>query len=243
MRDRDARFFLDMEATYDSIAPAFSRTRGPRPWQPLASFLDSAREKGFTFELAGSTVLDVGCGNGHNMALLAGGCRSNRYIGCDLSFELVRQARVDQGRDPRAAFVQGTMNAIPFRTGCFSLVSCIAALPHLPSKRAMAASLEQMRSVLPADSGVLLISTWRKWQARFSRQILFNYLRFKPRPGLIKVPWKDPAGRVVALRWYYMLSRKELVSLVKRHFSIAFHEVSGGARKKDNHFIIGRVRS
>nr|MDO8116611.1 hypothetical protein [Candidatus Sigynarchaeota archaeon] len=84
---------------------------------------------------------------------------------------------------------------------------------------------------------------WRKWQARFFKDVLSNYLRCKPRPGLVKVSWKGPAGNVVAWREYYLLSKQELVSLVSACFSVLFIATSGGPGGKDNHFIIGRVKS
>jgi len=61
-------------------------------------------------------VLDVGCGSGGNLAMLAG--RYSRVAGCDLAEEAVRLCRT-RGL---ARVLAADLNHLPFRTGAFDAV-------------------------------------------------------------------------------------------------------------------------
>jgi ubiquinone/menaquinone biosynthesis C-methylase UbiE len=60
-------------------------------------------------------TLDLGCGTGRNLPLLAAG----RAIGLDSSLEALRRAR---RRAAGAPLVQASAEALPFRDGCFDTV-------------------------------------------------------------------------------------------------------------------------
>lgn len=76
----------------------------------------------------GASVLDVGCGPGTYVRLLAGdGCR---VIGLDYSFPtLVRALETDRGKN--GAYVSGEAYRLPFRAKTFDLVVSIGVLQTL----------------------------------------------------------------------------------------------------------------
>ena len=92
----------------------------------------------------GAEMLDLGCGPGRDMAWLEN--RELRVVGADLSWGMLAQART------RAAgpLVQADMHALPFATGHFAAVWCMAALLHLPKAAAPRALAEMRRVLRPA---------------------------------------------------------------------------------------------
>jgi SAM-dependent methyltransferase len=92
-------------------------------------------------------ALDVGCGTGGVLASL----RSRwRTVGTDVS----RAALAHSRRRGLDALVDAAAERLPFRRGCFALVSALDVIEHADDDRAV---LAEMRAVL-ADDGTLLIS-------------------------------------------------------------------------------------
>ncbi len=236
----DAAFIQRARDLYDGIAPAFDRSRGKAPWDPLVEFMSNlvARDL-FSAIPPGSTVMDLGCGNGRNMAYIARIFKAARCVGVDLSASLLHVARSQASSYPLPDVVQASMTGLPFRDGAFAAVACVAALHHSPSKRSMRETLGRVRDCL-RGGGLLVISVWRKWQERFRGQIIKNFLSFKVRPGLVHVPWKDARDGTVHDREYYLLSRRETTRILKGLYSIANWSALGGPGGGDNLFFLAR---
>ena len=85
-------------------------------------------------------VLDVGCGTGHQMRLLAE--KGYEVSGVDGSEEMLRYA---ERNNPGARLRRGDVEALPFEDGSFDAVICIEVLRYLsdPSR-----SLEEIARVL-----------------------------------------------------------------------------------------------
>src|SRR4030043_2426914 len=67
-------------------------------WAYYREYLNNPAFLRFTGDLAGKTVLDAGCGEGHNTRLLA---RSGaRMTGVDISRKMVAFARAEEQREP-----------------------------------------------------------------------------------------------------------------------------------------------
>jgi len=76
---------------------------------------------------AGERLLDVGCGTGANLADMAPPGGDVRGVGLDLSCEALRLCR----RRGLSRLVLGRAEALPFRSGVFSGVSCREVLGHV----------------------------------------------------------------------------------------------------------------
>ena len=129
---------LDVE-TYD-----FSQSK---PFAVLTGFCENYLE-------SGATVLDLGCGGGHNAQYLAQ--KGYEVYGVDLAAEAVKFCLERFARfNLPGTFEQGTFEDIPFIDDYFSGVICIAALDHATLESAQVAVAE-IRRVLMPDGVVLL---------------------------------------------------------------------------------------
>lgn len=97
-------------------------------------------------------ILEVGCGEASNLAVLARPDRSMH--GCDLSPLGPRMARED-GLEMASRLVVAAAEALPFATGSFEGVFAVSVLEHLPEPEAV---LEQMIRVLAPGGRLVLVS-------------------------------------------------------------------------------------
>jgi SAM-dependent methyltransferase len=108
------------------------------------------------FELIGATdlrdrkVLDVGCGRGGTVALLAEFCGADA-TGVDLSPEAIAFCRRTHSH-PRVSFEVGDAERLPFEDGSFEAVTNLESSHTYPSLRAF---LAQVRRVLASDGWFL----------------------------------------------------------------------------------------
>ena len=86
-------------------------------------------------ELAGWTVLDVGCGMGRYLRLL-GAVPDCEVVGLDLGRAVERAQRDVAPTSPLLHLVQGNLMTPPFRPGCFDLVYSLGVLHHTPNTEA-----------------------------------------------------------------------------------------------------------
>lgn len=97
----------------------------------------------------GALVADIGCGRGASLPLISG--RGFTPMGLDPSPRLLAEAR---RHDEKAALVQATAEAVPFRGGTFAAVlcECVLSITHDPR-----AALDEMRRIL-APGGLLVLT-------------------------------------------------------------------------------------
>lgn len=171
--------FAEVRATYDVIAADFARTR-QQPWPAVTSFLE-ARE--------GAVGLDLGCGNGRHLPVLAETVRFG--LGIDLSRALLRIASREFNHTD-AMLVEGSVDRLPFRADSIDLAIYVATLHHLPSKDRRVASLNELARVL-APGAPALISVWSVTHDRFEYETATE----------TTVAWTLPNGQTVPR--YYQL--------------------------------------
>lgn len=193
-----------LKDTFRNIAEHFHETRR-RPWPETREFA--------TDLVKGSTVADLGCGNGRNSVYLAG--RGAFVKGLDLSeslLELARESAEAEAVSGRCRFVQGDLTALPFKDREFDGGIYIASLHHLPAKEGRTRSLNEMNRVLK-DGAPGLISVWRREQEKF--RDLLDIWEEHPllERGDVMIPWKS--GSTEHPRYYHLFQEGEFSELLE----------------------------
>jgi SAM-dependent methyltransferase len=106
-------------------------------------------------DLAGKTVLDVGCGAGR-FAEVALQCGAD-LVALDYS-SAVDACWLNLGPHPRLNVVQGDIYHLPFKSGSFDITYCLGVLQHTPDiKKAFMALPDQLK-----PGGRLVVDVYRK---------------------------------------------------------------------------------
>jgi ubiquinone/menaquinone biosynthesis C-methylase UbiE len=100
---------------------------------------------------AGRTVLDVACGEGIGLEVLAQ--EASRVVGVDLAFQGLLQAKQYAGAEALLCAADGT--TLPFETGTFDVVTSFETIEHVEDDEAFVKELRRVS----APEGVLLLST------------------------------------------------------------------------------------
>lgn len=103
---------------------------------------------------APDAVLDVGCGEGHDLRLLAHVLPA-RVTGCDLSPAAVEQARATH---PRYRFDVASALDLPYEDEAFDLVLCLEVLEHLEHPHLALAELARV-----SREHVVVSTPWEPW--------------------------------------------------------------------------------
>ena len=104
--------------------------------------------------LASGRVLEVGCGTGRWLRVLAESCAF--ACGADFSFGMLRQALP-------LPVVQADANLLPFRSGRFDLVYCVNAIHHFTDFRAFLADAVDL---LRATGVLAVVGIDPRWHPR-----------------------------------------------------------------------------
>jgi arsenite methyltransferase len=105
------------------------------------------------------TVLDVGCGSGWLVRLIARLVPQGRVAGIDVSDEMIRQAREANVGEERVRFETGTVDHLPFPDASFTRVVSIESAYYWPDP---AAGLREIgRVTAPGGSAWILINYYR----------------------------------------------------------------------------------
>ena len=116
-------------------------------------------------EGARGLTLDVGCGTGRNLPLYRADVRA---IGLDPAWTSLQRAR---RRAPRVPLVQGSAEALPFRTGAFDTVVSGLVFCSVPDA---SRGLGEVRRVLKPDGTLRMLEHVRaagRWKARWQDRI------------------------------------------------------------------------
>jgi SAM-dependent methyltransferase len=130
------------------------------------------------------SVLDIGCGAGWLLRLLAEQVTEGRVVGLDVSDEMIRHARRNCADLPQVMAAPGMVDEIPWENAFFTKIISVESAYYWPSP---AAGLREIFRVLRPGG-----SAW----------ILINYYRDNPHchqwGGLLPVPTQLLSGEVWA---------------------------------------------
>ncbi len=173
---------------YSALAPVYDRFR---PWW-IAALADEA-ERCLETEILPrcvtpkTTMLDIGCGTGVNLARLARlGLACKRYVGLDLTPAMLARARrqraacwvTDDATHPHSvSLARGDMRHLPFRNAAFDFVLSTWALEHVPAAEPVLQ--EALRTLRPGGQFVLLCHSCppgrRRWLLRLTEGLLLMH--------------------------------------------------------------------
>ena len=188
---------------YEEIAVDFDLTRRKPIWPELVEIVANTK--------SGSSVLDVGCGNGR--LLEAFQTKQINYLGLDASKQLIALAKKNYpGRD----FIVKDILDLKSLDKKFDLVISVAVLHHLPSFKLRLEALNEMLAVT-APQGMLIFSVWRMWNNKKYKPLLYKNIwqkitgQTKLEIGDLLFPWKKGDSQ----RYYHAFTKHELNKLVR----------------------------
>ena len=200
---------------YDQNASSFSATRGrvqPGVGQMVPRIGQDA------------SILDVGCGNGTlARALIAGGF-CGRYLGLDMSTELLAKAADLMGKPTQGVFhfrqvdLSDPAWVLEIPPGPYDWLVCFAVLHHLPGEALQQQVTSGFARLVSSRSSVAL-SVWQ-WQnsPRLRQRVLpWEAAGLKQEdlePGDVLLDWR--AGDKIGLRYVHTFDEAELSTLAHR---------------------------
>jgi tRNA (uracil-5-)-methyltransferase TRM9 len=186
----------------------------------------------------GSVGVDVGCGNGKNLAINP----DIFIVGSDRSESLVRIAA---GRPPHDVVVADILD-LPHPSGKFDFAICIAVVHHLSTTDRRVAAIKSMLSLLRKTgldthpfSGTALVYVWALEQKDSRRGWDDSHPQDVMVPWVLKQKALDSATQEKVLHRYYHLYRK---GELEDNVHAAGGEVIQCGYEKDNWWAIARPR-
>jgi SAM-dependent methyltransferase len=137
------------------------------------SFLEGALER------SGARVLDVGCGPGHAVAIMARQYPELELTGVDLSEEMIAEAKRRNAGVSNLSFRQGDAMALPFEDNSFDHVTSMASIKHWPDQRQ---GLSEIRRVLTPGGTALVMEADRNCSWRAAHNFVLRWRGVFP-PG------------------------------------------------------------
>lgn len=192
------RPFVDVPAkreirdAYERIAWSFAQAR-KEPWPEVVDYIRSLPR--------GSGVLDLGCGHGRHMRVLA--AAGHRATGVDFSPGLLRLGCAGL----RADWIEGEATALPIRDAAMDACVCAAVLHHLPTHADRTRALREVRRVLRPE-GSAFLTVWSADQPRFEALVRGTGDRAAEAGVDTWVPWTLPGGGSVP-RYYHLFAEEE----------------------------------
>ncbi|MFT4922038.1 MAG: tRNA (uracil-5-)-methyltransferase TRM9 [Haloarculaceae archaeon] len=178
-----------VRSVYEDIAAHFSKTRA-YPWPEVEDFLESVPAAG--------RGLDVGCGNGRHLAVLAD--TTERAVGVDVSRNLLAET-ADRLQGTDSELVQGDAANLPLADESIDVAVYVATLHHLPDRETRRRSLDDLARVL-GPGGQALVSAWSTAHDRFDASA-------DAAEGFdTTVDWTLPGGETVP-RFYHIYAPAE----------------------------------
>ncbi|MHA1111313.1 MAG: class I SAM-dependent methyltransferase [Promethearchaeota archaeon] len=142
---------------YDDFAESFSNKRR-NPWNAFVNFIKSLEiEEKFRINSQKGVWCDLGAGNGRHLPILTK--YTNKYVGTDISFQLLRIARDRNDPQKLHNWVACDVNALPFRKKIFQSIVSVAVFHHILKKNQLRQVLKTITRLLKTN-GILILTLW-----------------------------------------------------------------------------------
>jgi SAM-dependent methyltransferase len=235
---------------YKKLAKDYHNKRR-HPWKDFERFLKELIKEGL--EIKG-TAIDLGCANGRHFDLIKNS--KNRLIGIDNSIEFLKIAKKRlhannyKIKTKNIQILQADISYLPFRTTSINCIFSIAAIHHGKTKQLRTQCFSEIYKILK-KGGFFIFTVWRRWQKRFYKYFLKDWIKRKFYPsykkkqiekglkefGDIFVPWILSSEDLKIKRFYHLYSSRELKKSLNP-FTIQKFEKRGGPGEKDNFFVL-----
>lgn len=194
-----------MGSLYDDFAESFSNRR-KNPWNAFVNFLGSLEtEEQFQNSAFKGIWGDIGAGNGRHLPIISN--YTSKYIGTDISFQLLIIAREINDPHKLHNWVACDVNALPFRENTFQSIVSVAVFHHILTKHQLQNVLKNITEIL-RKKGILILTLWgafrgknentlkrKNFHRRMSNMIIVDSCSESDRYSLgvndVLVPWTD----------------------------------------------------
>jgi SAM-dependent methyltransferase len=231
-KDTQKELLRIVKKNYEDDARTFDETREKPIWPPLLALLKEVGQnhpqtpplKGgetnhpqpLLGREGGVKVLDVGCGNGRLLKILAE--QEVKYVGVDQSESLIK---ICQEKYPEYKFaVEDILNLGELPDFDFDYVFCIAVLHHLPGANLRLQALRQLRNKVK-PGGKIILTVWNMWPQEKYRKMLWKFAllkiigRYKADFGDVLFDWRAPNSQM-SKRYYHAFYQAELKKIIKK---------------------------
>jgi 2-polyprenyl-3-methyl-5-hydroxy-6-metoxy-1,4-benzoquinol methylase len=192
----------EIKSVYNAIGQEFSASR-QYIWPDLKPFLDGIKP--------GSSILDVGCGNGR---LLLGLPSKIKYTGLDISQILLKEA-IKAHPDRQFLKADITQKKCWQHLPNYDYIFCVAVLHHLSTFKDQLQLLKQIQKHLKPQ-GKILITAWNLWQPKYLKYHLDIKTKLQ-NPHFVYIPFQGQPRFCFAMTMPYL---KKLISLGKMNLKI-----------------------
>ncbi|HAN22759.1 TPA: hypothetical protein DCP77_03185 [Candidatus Collierbacteria bacterium] len=195
---QEENIITSVKNIYDNIGKEFSSSR-QYIWPDLKPYLKNVK--------SGSSVLDVGCGNGR---LLLGLPEKTKYTGLDISKELLKEA---ERAHPEHKFYETdiTKESIWKHLPQYDYIFCVAVFHHLPTKKDQLFVLNQIKRHLK-PRGKILITAWNLWQPKYLKYH-FDLKTKLQNPHFVYIPFQGKPRFCFAMTTPYLKKLLKSVNL------------------------------
>ena len=197
---------------YDRFAGSFSATR---------SRIQPGVQRLVKHMLRAPSLLDIGCGNGTLAEALAAQSFNGRYLGLDLSQDLLDCAAARMGEKEQGKFKfrqadlsdPGWLQGIA--PGSFNWLVSFAVLHHLPGEHLRRQTVKAFARLV-SPQGCVAVSVWQWFNSPRLRQRVLDWgeVGLDPNdldPGDVLLNWR--AGETIGLRYVHTFDEAELTGL------------------------------
>lgn len=144
-------------SNYDDFAESFSNKRR-NPWNAFVTFMRSLEKEGkFQINSQKGIWCDLGAGNGRHLPIITN--YAKKYVGTDISFQLLLIARNRNDSQNLHNWVACDMNALPFRKNAFQSIVSVAVFHHILSKHQLRQVLKTLTYLLK-QNGTFILTLW-----------------------------------------------------------------------------------